>query len=42
VKASLAQKFAAWLTAREGQKAIADYKLRGQQLFYPNAREPAS
>jgi len=42
VKAELGKKFAAWLTAREGQKAIADYKLRGQQLFYPNAREPAS
>jgi tungstate transport system substrate-binding protein len=25
---------------REGQKAIANYKIRGEQLFYPNADDP--
>jgi tungstate transport system substrate-binding protein len=29
--------FADWLTSPEGQKAIADYKIDGQQLFFPNA-----
>jgi hypothetical protein len=24
----------------EGQKAIADYKINGEQLFYPNANDP--
>lgn len=42
VKAGLARKFAAWLTASDGQKAIADYKLRGQQLFHPNAQDADS
>jgi tungstate transport system substrate-binding protein len=23
----------------EGQKAIADYKINGEQLFYPNAND---
>jgi len=26
------------LTSSEGQKAIASYKIDGQQLFFPNAR----
>lgn len=42
VKADLARKFAAWLTAAEGQQAIANFKLRGQRLFHPNARDPGS
>jgi ABC-type tungstate transport system permease subunit len=25
----------------EGQKAIADYKINGEQLFYPNASDPS-
>lgn len=29
--------FADWLTSPEGQKAITDYKIDGQQLFFPNA-----
>ena len=28
-----------WLTSGAGQKAIADYRIGGQQLFFPNARE---
>lgn len=31
------QKFIDWLTGKQGQQLIADYKLRDQQLFYPNA-----
>ncbi|TCR67597.1 extracellular solute-binding protein [Bosea sp. BK604] len=31
--------FVDWLTSPEGQKAIADYKIDGQQLFFPNAAQ---
>ena len=34
------QVFIDWLISPEGQKAIADYKINGEQLFYPNADEP--
>jgi len=27
------------LVSSEGQKAIADYKINGEQLFYPNAND---
>lgn len=37
VKAEAAQKFADWLVSERGQKVIADYKLEGQQVFYPDA-----
>ena len=37
VKSALAQQFADWVVAAAGQKAIADYKINGQQLFFPNA-----
>ena len=37
VNAEAAQVFADWLVSAEGQAAIADYKLDGQQLFFPNA-----
>ncbi len=37
VKRADAQAFADWLVSAEGQKAIADYKINGEQLFYPNA-----
>lgn len=42
VKAVEAQTFAIWLTSAEGQEAIADFRLEGQQLFFPNARRPDS
>ena len=29
--------FMDWLVSAEGQKAIADYKINGEQLFFPNA-----
>jgi tungstate transport system substrate-binding protein len=37
VKSDLAQQFADWIASPAGQKAIADYKIGGQQLFFPNA-----
>jgi tungstate transport system substrate-binding protein len=37
VKAELGQKFIDWLISPEGQQAIADYKIDGQQLFFPDA-----
>jgi len=37
VKSALAQQFADWVVSPAGQKAIADYKIGGQQLFFPNA-----
>lgn len=37
VKFASAQKFAQWLVSERGQKVIADYKLKGQQVFYPDA-----
>ena len=39
VKKDLGQQFIDWLVSREGQKAIADYKINGEQLFYPNAND---
>jgi tungstate transport system substrate-binding protein len=38
VKADKGQAFVDWLISSEGQKAIASYKIDGQQLFFPNAR----
>ncbi len=37
VKAKEGQAFIDWLIGPEGQAAIADYKIDGQQLFFPNA-----
>ena len=42
VKAAWAQAFIDWLISPEGQQAIADYKIDGQQLFFPNANEPGA
>ncbi len=39
VKAEWGQAFIDWLISREGQDAIAAYKIDGQQLFFPNAEE---
>lgn len=38
VKSENGQTFVDWLTAPEGQKAIAGFKIDGQQLFFPNAQ----
>ncbi len=37
VKKADGQAFIDWVVSAEGQKAIADYKIDGQQLFFPNA-----
>jgi tungstate transport system substrate-binding protein len=39
VKKDLGQQLIDWLVSSEGQKAIADYKINGEQLFYPNAND---
>ncbi len=38
VKRADAQAFIDWLVSPEGQAAIADYRIGGQQLFFPNAK----
>ena len=35
VKKELGQQFIDWLISDEGQKAIADYKVNGEQVFWP-------
>ncbi|MAA98572.1 MAG: sulfate transporter [Stappia sp.] len=42
VKADLGQKFVDWVISEEGQGVIADYKVDGQQLFFPNAEKGGS
>jgi tungstate transport system substrate-binding protein len=37
VKKELGQVFIDWVLSPAGQKAIADYKINGEQLFFPNA-----
>jgi len=39
VKADLGQQFVDWVVSADGQKTIADYKIDGQQLFFPNAKK---
>ena len=41
VKAKEGQVFIDWLTGREGQAAIASFKIGGEQLFFPNAGPPS-
>ena len=40
VKKELGQQFIDWLISSDGQKTIANYKIDGEQLFYPNANDP--
>jgi tungstate transport system substrate-binding protein len=42
VKRELGQAFIEWLVSPEGQKAISDYKINGEQLFFPNATVPGA
>jgi tungstate transport system substrate-binding protein len=42
VKKKLGQEFIDWLISPEGQKVIANYKIDGHQLFYPDANEPGA
>lgn len=37
VKRAAGQAFVEWLTSPEGQQAIRDFRVDGQQLFFPNA-----
>jgi tungstate transport system substrate-binding protein len=37
VKAADGQRFVDWLLSGEGQKTIAEYRVNGEQLFFPNA-----
>ncbi|WP_447776627.1 substrate-binding domain-containing protein [Variovorax boronicumulans] len=39
VKKDLAQGFSDWVVSRDGQAAIASYKIGGEQLFFPNANQ---
>jgi len=39
VKKEMGQAFIDWVVFPDGQKAIADYKIGGEQLFFPNARQ---
>jgi tungstate transport system substrate-binding protein len=39
VKKDLAQAFADWVVSPDGQHTIASYKIGGEQLFFPNARD---
>jgi tungstate transport system substrate-binding protein len=31
-----------WFISSDGPKAIADYKINGEQLFYPNGGDPSA
>ena len=42
IKKADGQSFVDWLVSPEGQKAIADYKIGGEQLFFPNAAQPGA
>jgi tungstate transport system substrate-binding protein len=37
VKAAEGQAFIDWILSADGQKIIAEYKIDGEQLFFPNA-----
>lgn len=39
VKKDLGQQFIDWIISPEGQKAVAEYKIGGEQLFFPNAND---
>jgi tungstate transport system substrate-binding protein len=42
VKKDLGQQFIDFIISPEGQKVIANYKINGQQLFYPDANDPGA
>lgn len=42
VKRAEGQAFIDWLVSAEGQAAIADFKIGGEQPFFPNAGEPGA
>jgi tungstate transport system substrate-binding protein len=42
VKKELGQMFVDWVISPQGQQAIADYKVNGEQLFFPNTGQPGA
>jgi tungstate transport system substrate-binding protein len=42
VKKDLGQAFVDWVISPEGQKAIAEYKIGADQLFFPDANQPGA
>jgi len=42
VKKDMGQAFVDWLASPDGQKAIAGFKIGGEQLFFPNADTPGA
>jgi len=42
VKKDLGQTFVDWVVSPEGQKAIAEYRIGGERLFFPNANQPGA
>jgi tungstate transport system substrate-binding protein len=42
VKKADGQLFIDWLVSQDGQKAIGDYKIGGEALFFPNATQPGA
>ena len=38
IKKDIGMQFINWIISAEGQNAIADYKINGEQLFFPDAR----
>jgi len=42
VKKVQGQQFIDWLISSEGQRAIGDYKVNGEPLFFPNANDPSA
>ena len=42
VKNNLGRQFIDWLTSPEGQADIANFRINGEQLFFPNARDPSA
>jgi len=42
VKAEAGQRFIDWLVSPAGQRSIAEYRIGGEQLFFPNADRPGA
>jgi tungstate transport system substrate-binding protein len=40
VKKDMSQAFIEWMVSAVGQQAIAEYRIGGEQLFFPNAEKP--
>jgi tungstate transport system substrate-binding protein len=40
VKAAEAERFVEWLVSPTGQRAITEYRIEGEPLFFPNADRP--